>query len=149
MSTIVVTAAEVFSDSDNERACAAIARRGGGAYAVKDLHLGVDLDMQGDYDSAVVAAQAVADAVDNAPVTKEDRVAISRQLQAANAAAAQAQADADAAAARAAAAQAQADQQLIGLKAQQAQIDSLTAQLAIAVAQAAATPAALDVKAAG
>lgn len=138
MSTIIVTSAEIYADSDSERACASVMRRGGNTFAVRDLHLGVDLETVDDYAGAVASATAVADQIDNAEVTKEERVTLSRKLQAAAADTANAQAAVAAAEDRVSSLSRQADSQGSALRAQQAVIDSLTAQLAIAVAAAAA-----------
>lgn len=82
MSTVVVTSAEVFSDSDVERPCALIGRIGGGTYVVQLVAGGqtVDKSEAADYDAAVAAADKHAGQVDAEPTTADEKINLSRTI---------------------------------------------------------------------
>lgn len=82
MSSIVITAEDVFSESDAERPCATIGRIGGGRYSVIGF-IGGNVAGQGDFDTlaeAEAAGRAHADRIDATPTTSDEKVTLTATI---------------------------------------------------------------------
>lgn len=66
MSSVVVTAVDVFSESDPDRPVASVTRRGGGVFTCQTAHA---LDTFESYEEALAAARAFAEQVDSGEIS--------------------------------------------------------------------------------
>lgn len=80
--TVVITSAEVFSESDAERPCATVQRIGGGKFVAvlySEGHVAAKVEAE-DFDAAVALAVKHGSDVDSQPTTPAEKLNLTRTI---------------------------------------------------------------------